>query len=398
MEVASVLRRIAIISGLLFAGACSAGGNASFSGGLGNGANNGAGANGAGANGAGGDGLLFGGGAAAGTNGFPMNINGDCVANVHQGEKVPLDLYIMFDQSLSMTCKTANGTSRWDAVKSALLKFVQDPAANGINVGIQYFGLGSIPIFSSCNVSDYVNADVEIGPLPQNATPLVNSLNGHGPATNTPTAVALQGAIQHATSWKGQHPGDTVVVVLVTDGEPNACGALADVENAAKAGVASNILTYVIGVVAGGTSCGLDPNPPNQADLDAVAAAGGTQHALIVDASQDAEQQFLTQMNQIRGQAQIPCQFQIPPPPAGETFDPSLVNIEFTDSTGAPTIVYAVPDANHCDPSHGGGWYFDNPTAPTSLLLCPTTCSTVTTTVGLSVKVALGCQSIQVPK
>jgi hypothetical protein len=301
-----------------------------------------------------------------------------------------------------MTCPTASGSSRWDAVKAALISFLQDPAANGISVGIQYFGLGSGILASDCTVSLYATPDVEIGPLPGNAQPLVNSLNGHGPATDTPTSVALQGALQHAQQWKSQHQADTVAVVLVTDGEPNSfnnCGALPETVNAAAAGLQAGIPTYVIGIVAGSTPCDpiRDKNPPNQQDLDSVATAGGTQHAFIVDTSQNAEQQFIAQMNQIRGQAQVPCQFQIPPPPPGETFDPNLVNIEFTDNAGAPTIVYAVQDANGCDPTKGGGWYFDNPAAPKSLLLCPSTCTTVTTTVGISVKVALGCQSVKPP-
>lgn len=372
------------------ASACSAGGNTAFSDTTG------------GVNGTGGGGVVFGGGTGAngnaGSNGVQMRIGDtDCVANVHQGEQVPLDLYIMFDQSASMICQTASGASRWDALKAALVSFVQDPGASGIGVGIQYFGLGSIPVLSSCTVSDYLAPDVEVAPLPQNAQPIVDSLNRHGPATTTSTAVALQGAVQHAQTWKSQNPGHTVVVILVTDGQPNACGAVADVVNAAAAGSSSGIPTYVIGVVSGGIDCGLDPNPPNQPDLDAVAAAGGTNQALIVDGSGNAEQQFVAKMNEIRGNAQVPCAFQIPPPPAGEQFDRNLVNVEFTDANGAPTIVYAVPDANGCNPATGGGWYFDNPADPKTLLLCPSTCGTVTTTVGISVKVALGCQSIRPP-
>jgi hypothetical protein len=183
----------------------------------------------------------------------------------------------------------------------------------------------------------------------------------------------------------------------VTDGQPNACGAVSDVVNAASGGLANGVPTYVIGVISGGIDCGLDPNPPNQQDLDSVANAGGTGKALIVDGSGNAEQQFVAQMNQIRGNAQVPCAFQIPPPPPGDHFDRNLVNVEFTDSSGNDTIVYTVPDASGCNPAAGGGWYFDNPADPKTLLLCPTTCATVTTTVGITVKVALGCQSIKPP-
>jgi len=392
-----MIRRALIASCFLLA-ACSAnGGDADLF----------AGANGQ--NGAGGGGPIFGGGSgtsgasgASGAAGTPFGLQqriGDtnCYARVSQGEQVPLDLYIMFDQSLSMSCQTASGSTRWDEVKNALASFVQDPAAAGIGVGIQYFGQGSVPFLSSCNVADYLNADVPIAPLPQNGQPILDSLGRHGPGTNTPTAVALDGAVQHAQTWKGQNPGHTVAVILVTDGQPNACGDIPAVVGFAQTSANNGIPVYVIGVISPGIDCGiLDPNPPNQADLDAVAQAGGTSQALMVDAGQNAAQQFLARMNQIRGEAQVPCEFQIPPPQPGSPFDPNLVNVQFTVG-GAPTIVYAVPDANACNPAQGGGWYFDNPADPKRLLLCPTTCNTVTTTVGIAVQVALGCQSVPPP-
>lgn len=350
--------------------------------------------NGAGGpNGSGGGGPVFMGSSGNAGSGITQRIGDSCYANVSQGEHVPLDLYIMFDQSLSMSCQTASGGTRWGDVKNALASFVQDPAAGGIGVGIQYFGQGSTPFLSSCNVSDYLNADVEIAPLPPNAQPILDSLGRHGPGTTTSTAPALQGATQHAQDWKSKNPGHTVAVILVTDGQPNACGDIPAVVSAAQAAAASGIPVYVIGIISPGIDCGiLDPNPPNQPDLDAVANAGGTGQAFMVDASQNAEQQFLDRMNQIRGDAQIPCQFQIPQTTG---FDPHLVNVQFTDASGNPTLVYAVGGAQACDPSTGGGWYFEgDPAAPKAIDLCPSTCQTVTTTVGIAVNVALGCPSM----
>src|SRR5205814_10081362 len=129
----------------------------------------------------------------------------------------PIDLYIMWDQSLSMTCAITSGmggaggmggavpANRWDAVKTPLSTWVQAvPASPPFNVGIGYFGDS---ILASCDPNTYAKPDVEIGPLPQNGGAIVSSLNAHLPNTTTPTAPALQGAIQHATSWKTSHPG-----------------------------------------------------------------------------------------------------------------------------------------------------------------------------------------------
>jgi hypothetical protein len=314
-----------------------------------------------------------------------------CAGIVNKGEQITVDIYIMFDQSLSMTCMVPNGTDRWDAVKAPLQQFVQDPMAAGINVGIGYFGPN---ILSSCNAADYQMPDVEIGPLPMNAMPIVNSLNAHMPVSNTPTAAALTGAINHAIDWKNQHPGHTVVVVLVTDGEPNACGAVADVANAAQMGFMATIPTYVIGITSNGTMCAIDPNPPNQMDLDTVAMAGGTMSALIVDVTQNPAQTFLATMNQIRAKSQVPCQYALPKAMPGMQLDPKKVNVELVPPGAAMgNTIPGVDIANACDPVMGG-WYYDNPTTPTKINLCPATCQQATMLTGAEINISVGCATV----
>jgi hypothetical protein len=231
---------------------------------------------------------------------------------------------------------------------------------------------------------------VEIGPLPMNAQPLIDSLNRHMPVSNTPTPAALVGAINHAIDWKNQHPGHTVVVVLVTDGEPNACGTVADVASAAAQGFMNTIPTYVIGVTSSGTTCTLDPNPPNQQDLDSVAMAGGTMAALLVDVTQNPAQQFVDTMNQIRAKSMVPCQYALPKPPSGQMLDPNKVNVEYMAPGAATSTTIPGVTMQTCDPMNGG-WYYDNPGAPTKINLCPATCNVVTTQVGGEVNVKVGC-------
>jgi hypothetical protein len=320
----------------------------------------------------------------------------DCAGVVSEGEQITVDIFIMFDQSASMTCMVPSGGDRWDAVKTALQQFVTSPDAAGINVGIQYFGLGGGGGRrggggqSSCTPADYEKPDVEIGPLPMNSMPIVNSLNAHMPTTNTPTPAALTGAINHAIAWKNAHPGHTVVVVLVTDGEPNQCGTVADVDNVAAMGLMATIPTYVIGVTSPGVTCNLDPNPPNQQDLDSVAQAGGTMSALLVDVTQNAGQQFVTEMNQIRAKSQVPCQYALPKPPTNQMLDTTKVNVQYTPpgATMASTILGVT--MNTCDPTNGG-WYYDNPSAPTKINLCPSTCMAVSQQTGGKISVSVGC-------
>ncbi len=333
--------------------------------------------------------------------------DGGCGAQSYAGEILPLDIYIMFDQSASMSCPigASSTVTRWTAVKTALTSFVQNQGASTIDVGLGYFGTAASPPGSTCDPKAYT-PDVEIGPLSQTGPAIVSSLAAHNPFTDTPTLPAVQSAITHAIEWKAQHPGHTVVVVLVTDGEPNACGAnnvTEVVKNVGDGYTTGGIPTYVIGIVSPGSTCSLDPNKPTPADLDSVAKAGGTTSALIVDttnAQQDAGAQFLATMNKIRQNAQIPCEYSIPlDNSTGKQADPTQVNLDFTDPSQKVTNLYFVNTKDKCDATTGG-WYFDvpqdvpdgqTPPTPSKILLCGATCSTVTGTFGYAVNVKVGC-------
>lgn len=62
-----------------------------------------------------------------------------CATHSARAEKLPLDLYVMMDSSGSMVDPTAQGPSKWEAVKAALISFLNDGQSAGLAVGIQYF-------------------------------------------------------------------------------------------------------------------------------------------------------------------------------------------------------------------------------------------------------------------
>jgi hypothetical protein len=332
-----------------------------------------------------------------------------CLVDRRKGEGVPADLYIMNDQSHSMACPIPTGGDRWTAMKTALGGFLRSPDAAGLGVGIQYFGQGQGAgpgaVGASCNVADYEPADVEIAPLPGNADAVVASLDRHRPYTLTPTPAAIDGALAHARQWATAHPERIVSVVLATDGQPNACGNPADRVGSVAASVAKayagtpQIRTYVIGIVGGAATmgadgCQYDPAPPNQPDLDRVAKAGGTDAALMVDAlAGDTAAEFLDALNHIRGAAVLGCQYVLPTTTVdGQTIDPRKVNVSYAPSDGAARALYQSPDVGSCDAS-AGGWYYDDPTTPTKILLCPATCNAVKADPKASIDVLLGCET-----
>lgn len=365
------------------------GGGSSFAGGGGHGG------------GAGGIGGSSGGGGSLFDSGIPsdgsLGEGSACAAESQKAELIPLDMFIMMDQSSSMDETVSGSQTKWEAVTGALRDFVNSPTASGLGVGIGYFGIPDPNPFSSnydlCTARDYAQPDVEIATLPGASSAIVTSLGRHFPDTATPTGPALDGAIQHAKNWAldPNHFDHTVIVVLATDGEPTECdptdvGQIGQQIAQPAAQGSPSIKTFVIGV-------------GNVANLNQIAQYGGTGQAYITSGPQ-AGQQFLDALNQIRGSA-LACEYKLPTPEAG-TLDPNLVNVTYTPGapdggTPAPAeTLIEVDDANGCSGAAQDAWYYDDATNPTKIIMCPTACDKLKNdTQGGQVDVLLGCSSIK---
>jgi hypothetical protein len=308
-----------------------------------------------------------------------------CATDVVTAEKSALDLYVMLDQSASMDDNVSGGGTKWAAVTGALQTFMGQPGLDGVSVGIGYFGVPDSTGFGdSCTAADYAQADVEITALPQAAGMIASSLAQHSPSTSTPTSAALQGAIDHASTWAQAHPGDAVAVILATDGEPTECQTgLSALQAIAAAGYAAmpKIPTFVIGV---GSSL---------ANLNGIAMSGGSQMAYLVDTNSNVNQQFLMAMNQIR-HAALGCSYSVPTSSDGTPVDYNEVNIVYQPGNGDPpvTLPYVMTKAN-C-PATGNGWYYDDPQMPTQILLCDSSCSTIEVDETGQVDITLGCSTV----
>lgn len=115
------------------------------------------------------------------------------------------------------------------------------------------------------------------------------------------------------------------------------------------------------------------------------------------------QQTFQTVFNELatkifEGAVPLDCEWGIPPPPSGQVFNPSLVNVDFTnEEQGTRETIYAVGDQGQCDPALGG-WYYDAPGAPTRVIACPATCDEIKSVARGRIDISFGCQTIVIPK
>lgn len=99
----------------------------------------------------------------------------------------------------------------------------------------------------------------------------------------------------------------------------------------------------------------------------------------------------------IVGSAKLDCAWTIPPPPAGETFNKTKVNVIYTPGGGAPQPPIGKV-ANKAACGAQGGWYYDDENNPSSVLLCDNTCQAIQSDPSGQIDIQFGCDTVQVPR
>ncbi len=322
-----------------------------------------------------------------------------CAGEVYEGESLPLNMLVMMDRSVSMgdgkPIFLIAGTNRlkWDEARKGFEQFVALPSSAGIGMGIDYFGQKG-----SCDQLDYSTPEVDITPLPGVAPAILASYNEWSPGQGTPLGPALEGAITAAKKFRAKNVASQTIVVLVTDGVPNGCGAIPSpsdvmrqgVDNIAKiaaAGLADGVATWVLGI-RGQEVVDADFNYTTTE----IAKAGGGD-AVVIAADDNLADKFSGALDKIRGSSALPCDFTVPLPPGDAALDLAKVNIALTPDGKEPEPILNVSGAEQCE---YGGWYYDPPVNPTSLKLCPTTCEVVSSISGAGFQVFFGCDTASV--
>ncbi len=333
----------------------------------------------------------------------------NCGTTTQGTKQIPIDVFIMQDKSGSMECPAAgddcpvgnqsvaqyvaaNPTimahpTRWEATTTALNGFAMSPMANGIGIGIGFFAaMGGNN--AECNILGYATPTVPIAPLPGNAMAFTAAVGATAPAGGTPTTPALTGAIQYAQAYTTMQAGArTAAVLFVTDGLPSDnCNPRSNPMNATAAAAAGfaatpSIKTFVVGLGSVATL-----------DTIALAGVGGNKAACpdpasatcYIPATGDVTAALTKALTTITGM--ITCNYAIP---TGS--DPRLVNVQTSLGAGMTTAIGKVDSMTACGAS--GGWFYDNNTTPTQIILCPQSCDPLKATANSGVQVVYGCPS-----
>ena len=130
--------------------------------------------------------------------------------------------------------------------------------------------------------------------------------------------------------------------------------------------------------------------------LDLVDMSGGLSGDLCA-ANQDFAGVFTALAETVIEYKQIACDWAIPPPPKGEIFDATRVNVDYTPSEGAPPErIYFVEDGVSCAMG-GEGWFYDDRDNPTRVIACPDTCARISNQPGAQLDVIFGCRTLMTP-
>jgi hypothetical protein len=402
-------------NGLGISGANGAGGHPSSDASIGSG-------NAAGYVGTGGDGIVMFGNGGGTPGGGNTGAGGGCPEVIQKPEQIltykdatvtdtivtfaPVALFVMQDRSGSMiTGFPAGSPNSWPNSIAAMQAFTTDPASAGLDVGLGYFPPTSNAPDSSC--MGCATPVVPIQAIGQAGPAIISSMNSNAPnpLNFTPLQCGLQGMIDACKTYMQQSSGEKCVAVFVTDGnttDPAYLGCdtnTTDLLKIVSDGKAAGVETFAIGMV-----------PTALTFLNQVAQAGGTNTAIDVSGGSAA---FITALNGIRDKVTLktshqvtttttistplPCEWTIPAPTDGTTFNKNQVNVRFTPQGGQATD-FGYTDQASCA-NVQNGWYYDDPNNPTKVLLCDNTCTMVKAATGAEVDVGFGCdQKKAIPK
>lgn len=332
---------------------------------------------------------IDGGGGSAGT----VGDGGGCssVAETADASFLPVDILVVVDNSGSMTTEVG-------FVQNAMNTFSNGIATAGIDVHVVMISSPpGIPFVDPNGIC--VPAPLGSGQCPNdtNLPGFVHILEEIGSSNSLSKILQFIGQVTpHFRADSTKH------VIVVTDDNSSLDAASFDSQFRAALTAAGQNDMYTFHAIYGfeesefGSPCLGQTEEIGTVYRQLAQMTGGQEGNLCLQAPAFTDTFNAVSMQVVSGKT-LACEWVIPPPPAGMNLDPNLVNVEFTPVGGAPEAIGRVDDASQC----GGvvdGWYYDNPAAPTKILVCPDTCTRLQNAGANSIMdIQFGCESFIAP-
>ncbi|MBW2528334.1 MAG: hypothetical protein JRI23_29430 [Deltaproteobacteria bacterium] len=307
----------------------------------------------------------------------------DAIAQEALPERRDADIIFAIDTSASMAAET------W-FVRENMNNFSSQIVASGVDVRVVV--LAKRPLLPNCTgimcpPGICIDAPLGSGACPSDDNPP----NYVHPASEVSSTDSLTVIVDHFPDYDGTLRDNTnKFVVIVTDDNART-PYIADAAEFVNTFTALNP-AKLAGFTAHAIYCFHDSGPcasKGQVYEDLVNLTGGIHGDLE---AQDFQPIFNDLATEVITAAGLPCDYNIPPPPEGETFDSGMVNVVYTDGGGIEHDVLNVQNAAACHPQDGG-WYYDDNANPQAIHLCPASCDVVSVDGSGKIDILFGCET-----
>ncbi|MBX3234199.1 MAG: hypothetical protein KIT84_40300 [Labilithrix sp.] len=302
----------------------------------------------------------------------------------------PVTMFMMLDNSGSMN--TTPAPSLWTSTKNALESFFDSTQSNPINFTMRQYGThgGSNCNDSSCSTANCSNFATTPSPLVgAHIATMKGMLPNSAPGgAGTPHRAAVAGLAKAASDWQTAHPDHKTVAVYISDGAAttyaNCGGTNTDINGpVGTAYTTLGVETYTIAMPGASVSL-----------LNSIATAGGTTSFNLTTVPAANLNTAVTNALSSIADAVLTCDVPIPNPAA---VDPDDVGAVYLPNGNPPgSTINKVGNAAAC--TSGNQFYLDNPTTPSNLTICPSTCSTIQGDPNAIIEITGGCAGGYTPQ
>jgi hypothetical protein len=356
-----------------------------------------------GGNAPGAGGVLFGSGGSTGNGGLPPatgganigsftskggsgsgGVPGECASVSEEAEKIlggKADIIWAIDTSGSMIEELTAVQNNMNAFSTFILGTGIDVHVIAVAIGVRDF-LG-LPAPGLC-IAPPLGSGASCFNAGDTRSPVYTHLDVYVDSHN-----ALQQLIATYPQWQSAiRPDATKTFVVVTDDEANADPTPVAFKQFFDNAFAGSTWRFS-GIYCRGPSSNCE-NPGNRYD-ELLTPSGGI-WADLGAPTPDWNDVFKQLGDAVVADAKpVDCEWKIPPAPDGKTFEKEKVNVDFTPTSGVKETIFKVTKDTCQDPA--GGWFFDNESAPTTVVACPQSCTKIQADNNAKIDIAFGCES-----